>query len=178
MSWEASTVPTAHDNATQNLIDNTRSIAGSVKTMVSDVRRASEHQKATSRSNYSITHDDAVDALCDMKADEDVANDTSDGHIPIRKGAIMMKRVELKDNDHHPPTKKQKIYIPAGTGKKKNSICNSCKKQGIRRVITSARITTCTIKGWRKRWMIKVTSELTSAATPSIFIKGFSHAPN
>lgn len=132
LPWETSTGPTAHSEALQDLIDTTRRLADFMTTTPSSVRKIPEYQKSSSRSNYAITLDDAEDALCDMKADEGVATKIpeSDEQTLVKKDAMVMKRENLKDTDRQPPAKKYKVYIPAGTGKKRNSICNSCKKPG------------------------------------------------
>ena len=121
----------------QDLISKSRDLITSVKTTASDMRKIVDNSKNSYRSGCTITLDDAVDALCDIKADDEssaastkMAEFKKIMESEIKKGTMMVKRKEYKDNERQPSAKKNKTYIPAGTGIKKDSICNFCKKRG------------------------------------------------
>ena len=128
-AWEMSAGITAHDEVTHELISRTRNMITSVKKTASDIRKSCENTATIVSMKYTIRLDDAVDALCDMKADEELATKPKDSET-LKQGSMMMKRKYDRDEDRQHPAKKTRFYIPAGTGIKKNSICNSCKKPG------------------------------------------------
>ena len=136
-AWEAAVGPTVPNQPLQMALDQTRNMVAAVQNTASDVRRRSINTSNLEHSTYGITLDDAVDALCDIKADEDIEtgkrrirdDEYKDESYSQKKGTMMGKRKEYQGAEPF-NVKRYKPYIPAGTGKKKDSVCHACKKVG------------------------------------------------
>lgn len=137
-AWESAitTAPTVHTFQTYQLLAQTMTLIETAKTTVEDARKTWTAFNHNDRSVLSITLHDAVDAICDIKADEDIISagvsafnpNSKMGQDVTMRGSMMMKRKETDCSTEHPQRKR--AYIPPGTGKKKDSICIACKKKG------------------------------------------------
>lgn len=136
-SWESAitTTTTAHNSETHQLILKTKTLIETTNKIAEGAQKENTELVQKDRQNIFITLDDAVDAICDIKADEEIialGNATQDPGLKkeqhIKQGSMMTKRKEADNSFMQPPQKKP--YILPGTGKKKDSICMVCKKMG------------------------------------------------
>lgn len=109
------------------------------------------------RSILSITLDEAVDATCDIKADEDIFKPGQPAHDSClekdmdaaQRGSMMVKRKETDKSSLQPQLKEQ--YIMPGTGKKRTACGWRAKSWAIGRVTSCATITRSIISGWKSK---------------------------
>lgn len=124
MEWEAAVEPTTLRQPLLVAIHQTGNMVGTVRNTASDVHKRSTKANTQSHSSHAITPEDAVDALGEMKIDENI-----DGGMPRgqnedikvesdsqEKGLMTGKRKYLQESGPY-NRKKHKSYIFAGTGK-------------------------------------------------------------
>ena len=130
-TWESFNGTTVQNHQLHVLLDQTKNMAMTMRITAEDAQKLWESLKDTDRPSYAIALDDAVEALCDIKADEDTPEHKkkSEGEAE-KKGAMMTKRKDRDETTQQPQRKRLTSYIPPGTGKKKDSKCVACGKMG------------------------------------------------
>ena len=134
--WETTLGISANTREIQELIEQSKMLTMTVDTACKDASKSWTKVQEDNRVTYSVALDDAVEALCDIKADEDTASQKfpvfdhkmhGDANI-AKRGVMMTKRKETDFSVREPNRKKP--YILPGTGRKKDSICVACKIKG------------------------------------------------